>query len=262
MASALDERHGRIDGVRELDFFALGTADDYGIVRVPKQNDAEDHNYYYPREVRRNSEKGLLPDGTYQMIYKGYKSAQFTVTVGEGDLVKSVEGTALAMKVPGTRGVTQASPNIAPAQNQELDRTHLIADRFSGSGYKESLNLVTCSLRYNREFMGNTEKSIATYLNKNLPTRDSEFNLKVDVDWATGKTPQEMVNQLVVAAGGTLSTQNLKDAAIQGLQTFFNGSDKRRVVKAVRYAVSGMDKSGKAFNLPFPPLGPDVYFGG
>src|SRR5205814_22917 len=108
-----------------------GAADDFGIVRVPKQDDADDHNYYFPREMKRIPEKGFAADGTYQVVYKGYKNAMFTVTVGEGDMVKSIEGTSLAMKLPNMRGLTQDSANIEPPKGQELDRTHLIGDWFS-----------------------------------------------------------------------------------------------------------------------------------
>ena len=110
--------------------------------------------------------------------------------------------------------------------------------------------------------MGDVEKQIASYLGANLPTRESEFTMKVDVDWATGKTPEEMINQVVAGAGGELNTQERKDAAVKGLQTFLAGSDKRRVVKGVRYTVSGVDKTGKPFSIPFPPVGPDIYFAG
>src|SRR5205823_190738 len=97
------------------------------------------------------------------------------------------------------------------------------------------------------------------YLRDNLPARDAEFNMKVDVDWSTGKTPQEMVDQIVAAAGGMLSTQARKDTAIKGLQTFLQANDKRRAVKAVRYTVTGKDKTNKSFSVPYA-VGPDIYF--
>ncbi|MFF5565166.1 hypothetical protein ACFY7Z_30385 [Streptomyces sp. NPDC012623] len=86
----------------------------------------------------------------------------FTITEDlKSGLSMRVKGLNLRLKEPGEpRGVTQDSPGFVP--NQRLNRSHVIADMFGGSGYREALNLVTASDHYNQTVMGDAESDIAT----------------------------------------------------------------------------------------------------
>jgi hypothetical protein len=78
-------------------------ADDFGIVRVPKQNDAEDHNYYFPRDIQRDppTPGTTKSDSSYVIKYKGYKNAEFTVTVNDAKMTKRGSGDARDAEDPG-----------------------------------------------------------------------------------------------------------------------------------------------------------------
>ncbi|MGW4996465.1 phage tail protein [Streptomyces hydrogenans] len=112
-----------------------------------------------------------------------------TFTVIERDPDRSlslqVHGMELILKEPGApRGVTHDSPGFLV--NQNLNRAHVIADWFGGSGYKKALNLVTTSDHYNKRVMGDTEAAIANDILAFAEEHDLErgqvaMNLKVTV---------------------------------------------------------------------------------
>jgi DNA/RNA non-specific endonuclease len=122
-------------------------------------------------------------------------------------MVKSVEGQGLQMKVPGTaRGVVQDSKaftggGAGPGQGQ--NRSHIIGDQFTGSGYKQSLNLMTCSAVYNQQVMLEQEMDIADYLGQfdGLNGEDFTFNMKVDVEWGKEVFPG-IVDEVMKASPG------------------------------------------------------------
>lgn len=110
----------------------------------------------------------------------------FTVTQDiKSGLKLTVEGQDLQLKEPGDpRGVTQNSPGFIA--NQQLNRSHVIADWFGGSGYRDAMNLVTASEHYNKRIMGDAESDIAgeveAFATKHGLTRAQvSMNLKVTV---------------------------------------------------------------------------------
>ncbi len=115
---------------------------------------------------------------------------------------------------------------------------------------------MTASKNYNQIEMARIETQMCTFLNGSLPTRDSEFNIAVEVQWAQGNDANTMIAD-IMAAANTIGWTPARTAAVQqGLQRFMADNQNRQIVKGVTYHLTGMGKAG-AFNQPYL-LGPDI----
>ncbi|PTL85201.1 DNA/RNA non-specific endonuclease [Vitiosangium sp. GDMCC 1.1324] len=117
-----------------------------------------------------------------EITYTTRKGQHFVVTFdAKLGLTTSIVGTNLSLKGPGdpkNRGITEDSPHYVA--NKNLNRSHLIADEFKGSGYKEGLNLITTSDHYNQIEMRRAEKRIGDFI---IDNKAITFSLRVDVTW-------------------------------------------------------------------------------
>jgi hypothetical protein len=141
-----------------------------------KLGEGEEHDWYRPigrAEITHS-------DGSSTITYKNAKGAAFTVQVGADNMVKSNTGTKLSLKEPGTRGATTGDSG-RKVPNENMQASHLIADRFRGSGYKSGANLITTSAHYNVPLMSGVEDQIANFVKANKATTD--FDLTVSVEW-------------------------------------------------------------------------------
>ncbi|MCX4846576.1 hypothetical protein [Streptomyces sp. NBC_00893] len=139
----------------------LANRDTYGVYEpFPPSPDEREHTNFYPVAVDLD-EQNSTPDKRVTTV-RTRAGKTFTVTEDlRTGLKLQVAGMDLRLKEPGDpRGVTQDSPGFLP--NQNLNRSHVIADWFGGSGYREALNLVTASDHYNKTVMGDAESDIAT----------------------------------------------------------------------------------------------------
>src|SRR5262249_43303245 len=141
---------------------------------------------------------------------------------------------------PGSRGVTQDSS--AHTENMDQDRTHLIADRFLGPGFKETKNIVTASGHYNKDIMGQVEDDIAKHLNdktkKSPEPPGVTFTLVVTVKWADPQGAAGLAKYIAEHAdsAGYYNTPE----RLQELQTYLAGcSAKLKIIESVKYEVSG-----------------------
>ncbi|GAA1935951.1 hypothetical protein GCM10009716_48770 [Streptomyces sodiiphilus] len=126
----------------------------------PKPAEEREHTDFYPTNISFH-DNGNVRVTTYAT--RAGKTFKVTETDPQRSMKVSVEAKDLRLKAPGApRGVTQDSPGFLP--NQDLNRAHVIADWFGGSGYREALNLVTTSGHYNKQVMGGAESAIAAEL--------------------------------------------------------------------------------------------------
>ncbi|WP_229897268.1 phage tail protein [Streptomyces anulatus] len=150
----------------------------------PEFSAERDHTEFRPVSVV--LDEGRSTSDTRVITVTTAAGKTFTVTQDiKSGLSLTVEGEDLHLKEPGDpRGVTQDSPGFLA--NQQLNRSHVIADWFGGSGYREALNLVTASDHYNKRIMGDAESDIASevvaFATKHGLTRAQvSMNLKVTV---------------------------------------------------------------------------------
>ncbi|MEV6074437.1 hypothetical protein AB0L80_04890 [Streptomyces sp. NPDC052069] len=151
---------------------------------LPPSPDDREHTNFRPVSVELDRDRSTPERSVITVKTEAGKT--FTVTT---DLVSGmetqVEGLDLRLKEPGDpRGVTHGSPGFI--ENQNLNRSHIIADWFGGSGYRKALNLVTASEHYNKKIMGDVESDIATDIlafaeKHNLTREQISMDLKVTV---------------------------------------------------------------------------------
>jgi hypothetical protein len=72
-----------------------------------------------------------------------------------------------------------------------MNRSHLIADEFKGSGYADGLNLISASDHYNKIVMRGAEIKMGQWL---ADEGALTFEMKVDVTWS------EVVDPKIIAA--------------------------------------------------------------
>ncbi len=133
-------------------------------------------------------------DSSYPTIRYRYQSIdgpEFEVTHGDAGLSRRVTGTNLRYKytvdeIRARRGITDREAGNAELM---LNASHLIADRFMGSGFAAAANLVDASAHYNQVVMAEMENRIDAFISGiarlhaagNL--NDVTFNMEVEVRW-------------------------------------------------------------------------------
>ncbi|MFE7468748.1 hypothetical protein ACFU6R_32210, partial [Streptomyces sp. NPDC057499] len=148
-----------LDILKSMRFRA--TQETYGTYApFPPSAEDREHTNFYP--VFAEVDENLSTAEKRVTTVRTRAGKTFTVTEDKKNGMElQVKGLDLRLKEPGDpRGVTKDSPGFIA--NQNLNRSHVIADWFGGSGYRESLNLVTASDYYNKTVMGNAESQIAT----------------------------------------------------------------------------------------------------
>lgn len=143
------------------------------------------HNLYEPKNLTRYD---VGDDGSTAIEYDTHGGAHFRVELAPNKMVKSVQGTSLKLKADAGvtgRGYTARSPGYE--RNENLNASHLIADQFLGSGYKDSANLITTSAHYNQVVMKGAEDAIKEFVQENNAV---EFDMEVNVTWGKLSSPE------------------------------------------------------------------------
>jgi hypothetical protein len=172
-------------------------------------------------------------------------------------LATQVEGFGL--RIMTGRGVTQDSPHFIPGQN--LNRAHIIANQFGGSGYKNSGNLATTSAQYNQVTMREAEVEIINRLigfaeTHQVDVEEVTFDLTVSVSF--GALIDQSVFDLIKAQPDyPQNAPELTQYFTAKIAAVVN-SPLRRVTQ-VAYSWTAALPSGATTSGSLPPIGPDLW---
>jgi hypothetical protein len=202
-------------------------------------------------------------DGTRTVTYKYEDDSlpmEFTVTQRLSDyMTTSIEGANLSCTGLG-RGVTEQVDTHKSGEG--MNNAHLIANWFHGSGYRESLNLVSTSASFNQNAMRGVEDDIAALADE---VGAASFDMTVTVEWGdflddqanteTEEQIKQRVQQTVEAGQEASVTQRIEGFIVE------NRSRMQRAAKRcekVEYKVDYKNVSGNIIHTEvFPPIGPD-----
>jgi hypothetical protein len=160
-----------------------------GKIETPASEEGE-HTDFEPQGIKETIKHGVIITTYTTKSGQSFKVIQDEKT----GLIRSVKGTGLRLKVPGgPRGVTKDSP--AFRTGMDMNRSHLIADEFGGSGYKEGLNLISASDYYNKTVMRGAEVNIGDWVEA---MQGTSFSMKVDVTW--GEVQDSKILKAIEAA--------------------------------------------------------------
>ncbi|WP_371601981.1 hypothetical protein OG345_01915 [Streptomyces sp. NBC_01220] len=189
----------------------------YGLYSpFPPSAEDREHTNFFPVAVDLNEAEST--PGKRVITVRTAAGKTFTVTQDLTGMTLQVKGVDLRLKEPGDpRGITQDSPGFIA--NQNLNRSHVIADWFGGSGYREALNLVTASDHYNKTVMGDAESEIATEIlafaeKHNLARGQVSMDLTVSVTFGEllkDTFMRNIQNQEWYTAGNVESEARLKN---------------------------------------------------
>jgi hypothetical protein len=176
-------------------------------------------------------------------------------------LTTSVDAKNLKLKpVPG-RGLTgSAATHVV---NQGVQSAHLVADWFGGSGYKESLNLITTSALFNRDVMGRVEREIA---NRFVTSGAASFDLSIQVEWGELVAGTANTAAVQAIATGVAARQDgaEKPAVQQNVEDFVKNARELKNVpqkrcENVTYLATFYDEQGTVIGSSPYRTGPDQW---
>jgi hypothetical protein len=226
------------------------------------------HDKYKPKNVTDPVPVG--DSGDTKFTYEGFGGAKFEVVHTVDGMLKSVTGTGLTLKgtqdedVTG-RGMTSKSGNRGTRDSADTaaddrllqEASHMIADRFRGSGYKNGCNLVTTSAHYNDPVMKGIEDKIALQIDK---LRASSMKLTVSVDWIQYDHPKvlaQLVSDRAAEIGADLSDATEAQALVERVKKDLEDrwarmrSENLKRVKNVSYEVELTLPDGKTKTLDY-----------
>jgi Domain of unknown function (DUF4157)/DNA/RNA non-specific endonuclease len=206
-----------------------------------------EHSKYEPKSRTETTIKG----GGTDIQYETAGGAKFHAIVSADRMKFSISGTKLKLKhdlkIEG-RGITQDSPGFIA--NANLNRSHLIADLFLGSGYKSGANLVSASSTYNNVEMGKVEDDIVRLIKVN---KAKEFNLSVKAKLGELKKA-DIVQQIL----NTVPAQE-REMVKASVEQFASQHPAFKVILEVNYQVTLTNaETNEVVSMPFN-LGPDKY---
>ncbi|MBP0904182.1 DUF4157 domain-containing protein [Mariniflexile gromovii] len=244
-------------------------------------NITEEHDKFTPKVISVRVDKGSITiEYTYEVeingrneIRKFFSHLQIAQVNGTEGVDQITYGRDLVLKIPKTRGrtesVNQEEANRAlkdsdsHVANKEIgfDASHVLADTFLGSGYKNALNLVTTSADYNRKTMKTAEEYVKKQIKKvenNLKKKNPEdfvtFDLTVLARW-NPVTDSEIVKGLKSANAKMTSEQITK------LREMIASDKDPKLCQGVTYMVNDIKKNGTksiGANGIFTEIGPDT----
>ncbi|KQY42947.1 hypothetical protein [Cellulomonas sp. Root137] len=141
-----------------------------------------DHERFKPLTIAYSDVNGVRT-----ITYDTEAGQHFVITRDtNAGLTISVEGKNLRFRSERGRGETEDSP--AFRSNNGFDRSHIIADEFSGSGWSAGGNLVTASAHYNQNVMRAAERRIGTQIanwarQNGLDATEVTFTMTVNVSF-------------------------------------------------------------------------------
>ena len=218
-------------------------------------------NEYQPLNMV-SVKKGRGANAVVVVQYQTKHGSNFEVTVGKDQMVQSIKGTHLRLKhQTGVKPRQKTEDPATHAENMDLNRSHMIADEFGGSGYASSLNLLSTSAHYNQKIMREQERAIKRTI---VSANADEFDLEVGVTW--GAFNSKVVRDLI------LKNPELQrkfrshpeklgpklDAYLKSCSDL-TGEKLDRVMDT-RYAWS-VSASGKQTKFPQASIGADIWMG-
>jgi ABC-type multidrug transport system fused ATPase/permease subunit len=209
--------------------------------------EAPDHKLYEPKDLKTIASN----DTVTRLTYKTQTDAEFTVNINHEMQTHTITGTGLQLKdlagVEG-RGVTETPAGFITGVN--LNRAHLIADRFTGSGFVEGENLISTSAQYNQRDMKGAEDSIVRAL---LAFSAETFDLTVRAQ--LGSLSTATVRDAIAA-----SVPEAERAAVEASVAAFASAHSNFTV-CLRVTYNGRMKKAPNLtnNISAGPLGPDRY---
>jgi len=203
-------------------------------------------------EHKRLKPRNLLETEVGTIDYDTEDGSKFHVTFDPSRMVESITGTGLVLKGVGeVRGYTgEAGRKTA---NQKIDSSHLIADRFGGSGYAASANLISASEKYNRVDMRRVEEEIAEWIDEN---EIKSFSMTVRVTWDEVAGPKAVaaIKQQHPEYAEASMRKKLEDELKEFLRN--SSANLKRCMSTIYTVISSDNRYRKTW-----PLGPDVYLG-
>ncbi|MEU4244751.1 DNA/RNA non-specific endonuclease [Actinoplanes sp. NPDC026619] len=170
----------RQDGTQNLqDAFDRKVIDDLYQAKLQKRIEEISFVWDYPGGGRFVLPTERIPDHTkfrpLDLIgpkeVNGVRTTKYRTVVGQEFVIVTDASKGLQIKAGGSglrmmsgRGVTEDSP--AFTAGQDLNRAHLIANEFGGSGFAEGDNLITTSAYYNQVTMREAERLIGASIKK------------------------------------------------------------------------------------------------
>ena len=206
-----------------------------------------EHRMYKPKDL-----KSVSPGaGSTRITYKTHSDAEFTVDINHSNETHTVAGRNLQLKdwagVEG-RGVTQTPAGFITGVN--LNRAHLIADRFLGSGFTEGENLISTTAEYNQTDMRRAEDSLVAQ----IVSYDAEtFDLTVSARLGN-------ISLTAVRDAITASVPVAEQPAVNAdVAAFASAHSNFKVCLGVTYSGIKKKSPNLSGSLSASPLGPDRY---
>ena len=229
--------------------------------KLEKGDNDLDHTLYYPEHI------DTKPNGKgTQITYVTRAGKSFRVNLDQNQMVRAVKGFDLQIKNDAgidNRGVTQDPDTKLKGKGQHS--SHLIGDRFMGSGYKKALNLIAASSEFNLGPMSTAEKQIVQFINDN---KAITFDMQVSVTWGElndQEVLEEIMEELAKLPSNhkrsglkNLDQTSLKAEILKNMQ----GAHKnlKRCLDVV-YNVTLKNRTDDKIIMPVLSIGPDLWLG-
>lgn len=220
-----------------------------------------DHTEYKPERIELYSQnKKIIVKYWYDVEVDGKKAKRTFESsfklLKDNQVQQQTIGKELVTKETGTRGVT-ASANqkktneaisnlkINPNELIEFNASHILADQFLGSGYKNTLNLVTASGPYNKNVMGTAERTLVSGLerieqsykkdnNQNYIT----FDIKVTAKW------KELTDNSITSELAKLNSST-EMKLLESMSKILAKNTDPKLIQGVEYEVLKIKLNGK-----------------
>jgi hypothetical protein len=259
-----------------IDRYVEGTPSPHGeyepvLVESAEIDGATVHTYTYQR-VRIQKQNGEVEEVT---------PPRFTATV-RGGRVASISARGLRFKEiladvqSGQRGRMQSPPDYD--SNLLLNRSHLVADEFMGSAYRNSGNVIVTSETYNQQDMREAERDISEIIGAHA-TRAAggnaddlleriTFDMEISVDYANSVFDAQIRQE---AENSILNILRQNDSIVEDVTELehqwndINSTLETKLhnvqpVRRVTYSITA-NLDGNQLTAFSQRIGPDIYLG-
>lgn len=226
----------------------------YGRIALPGPEQTA-HTLYKPTDIK----SVTTPEGrTLTFKYEPpHDKMQFTCKLDNNELPREVTAENLTFKTQDLRGKMGESPAHQP--NAGMHNAHIVADMISGSGYKQTCNLISTSAHYNLHEMSSAEREIAAFLKGEVEDHDAVFNLRVKIQWE--KLDSDAAIQRILAKNDLWKGES-ESAVRDALKKFLKGfGSKLHRVMDLQYNVEVTLPNGKVVRADPIVRGADIYLG-
>jgi hypothetical protein len=226
---------------------AIGHAENY-FDETLKLSAAHQEYKVDPLPTPRIEDSRLVIDYTYASDANPAKKT-FTVSVGMPDingteLEHTVTGDNLVAKEANTRGqltvsTTEGGQVEDATERIRLERSHLIADWFQGTGYRDGLNIIHTSRDFNQVTMSGVESQLARTLSGwDDQYRDQFVNMRLTVkatyEVLDHQKTANQVRELITQANASELVADKAEVA-QQLYDILRGKQAPRLCREITY---------------------------